>query len=155
MTLARSALLLCVVAVASGCFTMRASMPGALRGDLEDEEVLVQGRLDVEVSRLYLFWGLVPTADEEDLASAMRAAVEERQADGVANLVYESHFSPLDVVLQVITLGIVAPRTYRVRGDVVRIEAAPLPGQPLLYQRRERDRQRPSPPPIEPPRGTS
>ena len=52
-------------------------------------------------------------------------------ADGVANLLFEARFSALDVTLSQLTLGLVAPRSYRVRADLVRIDAPPLPGRPL------------------------
>lgn len=140
----RALLLVVAAALASGCFTMRAQLPGALRVDLEDEEVVVGGRFDIEVSRLYLFWGLVPVADESDLAAAMQEAAAREGVDGVANLTFESRFSGMDFALQMLTLGIVAPRTYRVRGDLVRINAPPLPGSPLLRPRQKRGRERPS-----------
>lgn len=135
--------------LSSGCYTLRAQVPGALRGDLEDEEVVVTGAFDAEVTRLYVLWGLVPMGPEDDLALALTEAVEEGQADGVANLVFETRFTITDLVIQTITLGVVVPRTYRLRGDVVRIQASPLPGRPLLRPRRERGRHRPQAPPLD------
>lgn len=142
--------LVCLAWLSSGCFTLRAQVPGALRGDLDDEEVVVTGTFDAEVTRLYLLWGLVPLGPDDELAVAMTEAVEQERADGVANLVFEARFTVLDYLLQALTLGVVAPRTYRVRGDVVRIEASPLPGRPLLRPRRERGRHRPTSPPLDP-----
>lgn len=155
MTAPRPALVvgaLVAASLASGCFSMRTQLPGAVRADLDDEQVIVHGRVDVEVSRVYLFWGLLPLGDDEALALALRDNAVQQGGDGVANLVFDTYFSPVDVMLQTITLGILAPRTYRLRGDVVRIRAAPLPGRRLLDDvARERRRERPSPlPPDDP-----
>lgn len=117
--------------LASGCYTMRASLPGALRGDLDDEEVIIVGRVDREVSHLYLLGGLLNPPPRELLEAELRPAVQEAGADGVANLVFEARFTAFDVVVWGLSLGLVSPRTYRIRADLVRIRAPPIPGRPL------------------------
>lgn len=119
---------LAVVALASGCFRMHTRVPGALRGDLEDEQVIVRDRVDVEHTRVYLFWGLLPLGDDDALGRAVLDEAREAGGTGLANVVFEAYFTPGDLALQMLTLGVLSPRTYRLRGDVVRISADALPG---------------------------
>lgn len=122
---------LLVALLGGGCYTMRAQLPGALRDDLRDEQVIVVGRVEREVGHVYLLGGLLNPPPEDLVARELEAAVAEAGADGVANLLFEARFSALDVTLSQLTLGLVAPRSYRVRADLVRIDAPPLPGRPL------------------------
>lgn len=121
---------LLALALASGCLRLHAHLPGTLRADLDDEQVIVRDSIDVEHTRFYLLWGLLPLSDDDELTLAAREQALAAGGDGLANLVFEARFTPVDYVLQVLTLGVLMPRTYRLRADVVRIDAPPLPGHP-------------------------
>jgi hypothetical protein len=119
--------------VCSGCYTLRADLPGALRHDVA-ADVEVIGRVDVETSHTYFVGGLLRDAPRGLFKQALLDAVTEAGGDGVANLVFDTRFSAADVVINTVTLGVVSPRTYRLRGDIVRIRRAALPGRPLLQR---------------------
>lgn len=132
-----SARLLVVIGVvfvawsSSGCYTLRADLPGALRSDIDDD-VEILDTIELEVTHTYFLNGLVRRPPADLFADQLLAAVERAGGDGVANIVIEARFTPADVVLQNITFGVVAPRTYRLRADIVRIRAPALPGRRLL-----------------------
>jgi hypothetical protein len=107
-----------------GCFTFSARVPGTVRGDV-DEEAVVVGQFDRSFTRWYFLWGLVGIGDEEIIARELKAAAQAKNADGVANLIYESEFSCWDYGIGQITCGLLSPRTYRLRGDLVKIEGPP------------------------------
>jgi hypothetical protein len=113
-----------------GCYALRADVPGVLRADVDD--AVIVGTFDASVTRTYFLGGLVGPSDDEVFAELMLAAAREQRADGVANLVFESRFSPVDYVFNVATCSIVSPRTYRLQGDLVRIAGPVVPGAPLL-----------------------
>jgi hypothetical protein len=108
----------------SACYTVSSNLPGTLRGDV-DEEAVVVGTLDHTFSRWYLFFGLLGLSDDDIIAQEMVRAAQASKANGIANLVYESHFSCLDYGINSVTCGVLSRRTYRVRGDLVRIEVPP------------------------------
>lgn len=118
------------VIIASGCYTTRAALPGALRNDVGAADIEKVGALDVEVEHTFFLHGLVGTTPDDMLAAPIRKQVQARGADGVAHVVYESEQGCGDFALTTCTLGCFAPRTYRVRGDIVRIRAPRLPGRP-------------------------
>jgi hypothetical protein len=117
-------------AICSACYTTRAELPGTLRGDVKASDVEKVGALDVEVEHTFFLDGFVGSTPADFLAVPIRKAVQARGADGVANVVYESEQGCGDTALSTCTLGCFAPRTYRVRGDIVRIRAPRLPGRP-------------------------
>jgi hypothetical protein len=118
-------------ALAAGCFTMQASLPGALRADLADEDVELVAAYSKEIHQPYLVWGLVGSGADDVIAADLLVAVRAANADGAANLLFESYFSPVDVALTTVTLGFVSPRTYVVTADLVRVRAPALPGRRL------------------------
>lgn len=115
---------------ASGCFTMRAELPGVLRDDLKPDESENLGPLVVEKKHYFLLNGLLGKVPKDFLAADVKAAVQKRGGDGVAGLKYQSEHTCADSALGACTLGCFVPRTYRVTGTVVRIHAARLPGRP-------------------------
>ena len=125
------ALALCLALSAGGCYALRADVPGVLREDVDD--AVIVGTFDRSVTRTYFLGGLVGPSEDDVFGEMMLAAAREQDADGVANLVFESRFSPVDYVLNVGTCSIVSPRTYRLKGDLVRIDAPLVPGAPLLH----------------------
>jgi hypothetical protein len=125
----RLALCLVVVAV-SGCYSVNASLPGTLRADVKTDQTEKVGSLDVQKTNWFFVAGLFGAAEPDFFAREIKEQVQKKGADGVANLVYESEFSCGDIFITGITAGCVAPRTFHLTGDVVRIRAARLPGKP-------------------------
>jgi hypothetical protein len=127
----RALVVLLLLGALGGCYTMRADVPGVMREDVDD--AVVVGTFDARITRMYLLGGLVdPARDDDAFAAAMLEAARAQHADGVANLVFESGFSPGDFALNLLSCGVVSPRTYRLRGDLVRIEGAAVPGGPVV-----------------------
>jgi hypothetical protein len=118
---------------ASGCFTVRAELPGALRADVTPEHLDKVGELQVQTTVFYFLGGLVGEAPRDLVARELRRQVQARAGDGVAQLTWRSEFTCTDVAIGGCTLGLVTPRTYRVSGDIVRIRQAPLPGRSLPW----------------------
>jgi hypothetical protein len=118
------------VFAASGCYTARADLPGALRNDLQPADTENLGTLAVEKKHYFLLNGLLGKPSKDFLAAEIKAQVQKRGGDGVAGLVYESEHTCGDAALGTCTLGCFVPRTYRVTGTVVRIRAPRLPGRP-------------------------
>lgn len=112
---------------ASGCYTMNASLPGTLRGDVEPERLETVGRFEHEVNHWFIPCGL-GTAPETEFRKEILRQVKERGADGVANLKFEAYTGPVDCVIGTVC-PFVQPRTFRVSGDLVRIKKPPLPGE--------------------------
>ena len=121
------ALVAFIATASSGCFTVNASLPGALRNDKAETEKV--GTLDVETSNYFFLWGLVGSPPQDLFAQEIKHQVQAKGADGVANLTYESNFGCFDLILGSCTLGCVTPREYKLSGDIVRIKAARLPGK--------------------------
>lgn len=135
----RAALLL--VLVAGGCYSVNANLPGTLRADVKPDQVEKIGDLDVQKTNYFFVAGLIGEPDPDLFAVEIKDQVQKKGADGVANLVYESQYSCGDIFITGVTLGCVAPRSFHITGDVVRIRAARLPGKPAKAVRA------PSPPP--------
>jgi hypothetical protein len=95
-----------------------------VRGDVDDEAVVVDS-FDITFTQYFFLWGLVGLTDDELVAHHLKAAAKKKKADGVANLIYESEFTCWDFGINSVTCGIITPRTYRLRGDLVRIELPP------------------------------
>ncbi|MBI1947175.1 MAG: hypothetical protein HYS27_15875 [Deltaproteobacteria bacterium] len=144
---APSLALAALIAAASsgGCFTMHADLPGTWRAPAASEPIEVVGRLDVTTSHTWLLGGLLAPPPSDLYRAAVLAKVEAAGGHGIANVVVDTRFTGIDVMLRAVTLGIVAPRTYRIRADIVRLSTPPPPGAPLL--RREGARPAPAPPP--------
>ncbi len=124
-------LVLCIAAlVASGCFTLNAELPGVLRSDVAPAEHERLGTFSVEKRHWFLLDGLVGAPPRDLLSAELRAAVQKRGGDGAIELRYESEHTCGDVAIGTCTLGCLVPRTYRVHGTVVRINAPRLPGRP-------------------------
>lgn len=122
--------LLCVALAlftASGCYTINASLPGTLRGDVEPERVEKVGTFAYEVNHWFIPCGL-GAAPEAEIRKEILRQTKEKGADGVANLKFEAYTGPVDCVLGRVC-PIIQPRTFRVSGDLVRIKKPPLPGQ--------------------------
>lgn len=137
-----------VALLASGCFTTRAEMPGTWRRPAPREDIVVVGRVDHETTHWFFLWGLLPPPSPSLHAEPLLRAVEAARGDGVANVILDARFTVSDVVVRTLTLGVLAPRTYRVRADIVRIPGPPPPGRPLL---RRRGGARVGPEPVPPP----
>lgn len=135
--------LLVALLTGNGCYTVHADLPGTWRRAAPDEDIVVVGRVDQRHTHFFLLFGLVPQPARSMFAAPLLRAVEDAGADGVANVVVDSEFTATDALIRGVTLGIVSPRSYRVRADIVRIPGAPPPGRPLLQRR-----QRGEPPPL-------
>ncbi len=115
----------------SGCYTLNASLPGTLRGDIEPgPEAQTLDSFEVEVGNTYYFWGLAGSPPLDILEQEIVQEVESRGGNGAANLEFESVREFPDLAINCVTCGIVGPWTYRIKGDAVRINVPPLPGQP-------------------------
>jgi hypothetical protein len=114
----------------AGCYTVNAELPGTLRGDVSSTDTERVGNLTVETGHWFFLYGLVGETPKDLVSAELKRQVQAKGADGVANLTWESEFGCLDLVISQCTLGCVTPRTYRVKGDLVRIKKAPLPGRP-------------------------
>ena len=124
-------ILLCTLALTvSGCFTTRAELPGTLRADVTPSDVEKVGELNVEKTNWFFLWGLAGTPPADFFATDIQKAVQAKGADGVANLKYESQEGCIDWGVSGCTGYLIAPRTFKVTGDIVRIKKAPLPGKP-------------------------
>jgi len=139
-TLALTALLV----VVGGCYTLDAALPGHTRTDLA-AQVEIVGSIDETFTHTYFVGGLLAPPPEDVLARILIERVRASGGDGVANLVFESFFTVSDVFVRTFSIGVVAPRTYRVRADIVRIHAPPLPGRPVLDAPPPKTRERGAP----------
>jgi len=129
---AGSLAVLIALAASSGCYSMHANLPGTWRRPAPSEDVQVLGRVDVTTTHLWFLGGLVPPPSADIYSAAVLAKVAAAGGDGIANVVIDTRFEAMDVVLSAFTLGIVAPRTYRIRADIVRLPTAAPPGRALL-----------------------
>lgn len=128
----KTSLVLCtlIAALSTGCFTTRADLPGTLRADVTPSDVEKVGTLEIEKTNWFFLWGLAGTPPKDFFATDIQKAVQAKGADGVANLKYESQEGCIDWGVSGCTGYLVAPRTFKVTGDIVRIKKAPLPGKP-------------------------
>jgi hypothetical protein len=125
----RSAICLAVALSAlPGCFTVNADLPGTLRSDITTADVETAGRLDVQKGHTFLFWGLSGQPPPDFIATELQREVKAKSGDGIQNFEYNSEFGCSDLVLGTVTLGILAPRTFRFTGDIVRIRKPALGG---------------------------
>ena len=115
----------------TGCFTMRAPLPGVLRADIS-QSVEVVGHFDTTFTHYYVLHGAFGAPEEDLIARALLQKVNAAHADGVANVTVETSFGLTGVALALATGSLLHPRTYHLQGDLVRIHAAALPGRPLL-----------------------
>ena len=118
------------VVTGSGCYTVNADLPGTLRGDVAPQETERVGTMTIEKSHWFYLLGLIGEAPPNLFADDIKKSVQQKGADGVTNLVYESKIGCLDLVITGCSAGCVAPRTYKVTGDLVRIKKPPPPGKP-------------------------
>lgn len=132
-----------LASLASGCFAMRADLPGTLRGDLDDEDVEVLGDFDIEVTRPFFGYGLVGTTPPNAFATEIAREARAKGADGVRSLRIESTFALSDLLVGCVGCGgaFVMTRTYRISGELVRIKKPPLPG---TLRRAHDERHRPT-----------
>lgn len=119
-----------LVLLLSGCFTTRADLPGTLRADVTPTETEKVGTLEIEKTNWFFLWGLAGAPPRDFFANDIQKAVQAKGADGVANLKYESQEGCIDWGVSGCTGYLVAPRTFKVTGDIVRIKKSPLPGKP-------------------------
>jgi hypothetical protein len=113
-----------------GCFTVNAEIPGTLRGDVASDETERVGVLAIEKNHWFYVFGLVGEPPQDFFSTELKKAVQQKGADGVANLEYQSELGCMDLVIASCTVGCITPRTYTLTGDIVRIKKAPLAGKP-------------------------
>lgn len=139
----------CAIVVAllagSGCYTMRADLPGTWRPAVANEDVVIVGRVDHTSTHWFLLYGLAPSPPSTLYSEPLLRAVEEQSGDGVANVRLDTEFTAADILWRSLTFGLVTPRTYRVRADVVQLPGPPPPGRPLLRARRREGPLAPAP----------
>ena len=76
--------------VMSGCYTMNASMPGTLRGDVDaEQDVEKVGDFEASVEHWFIPFGL-GDAPENDFRKALLQQAKAQGADGVANMKFEA-----------------------------------------------------------------
>lgn len=119
--------LLVVALASSACFTFRATMPGAVRNDIDEEELEDVGTLDEDFTHTYFVHGAFGAPAEDILKKRMLQAAAEAGADGVRNLDVEARFTWTGIAITLLTASMVHPRRYRVTGTLVRIAAPALP----------------------------
>lgn len=119
-----------LLALSTGCFTVNAALPGTLRNDVKSDQTEKVGSLNIEKTNWFFIGGLVGAPAEDVFSGEIKSQVQARGADGVANLTYEAKTGCLDLIIGGLTCSLVTPRSYVVSGDIVRIKAAPLPGNP-------------------------
>jgi hypothetical protein len=119
-----------LTAVATGCFTMDANVPGTLRTDLSKTDYEKVGEIKHEYSHWFFLWGLVGQPEPDVFANIMKTEVQKKGADGVANFTLEGQWGCFDLGVGCVTLGIISPRTYNISADIVRVKTTPLPGKP-------------------------
>ena len=119
-----------VVVASAGCYTVNAELPGTLRGDVSSTGTERVGSLAVETNHWFFLYGLVGETPKDIISAELKKQVQAKGAYGVANLTYESEFCCVDLLINSCSAGCVTPRTYRVKGDLVRIKKSPLPGRP-------------------------
>ena len=128
----RSTLLVGITALSllasSGCFTVNAELPGALRNDKPETEKI--GALNIEKDNYFFIEGLVGEPPRDFFSTEIKKQVQAKGGDGVSGLTYESSFGCFDLIIGGCTLGCVAPRSYKVTGDIIRIKSGRLPGKP-------------------------
>jgi|GEM_PF-1055791 len=122
--------LLGTIALASGCFTVNADLPGTLRGDVASTDTERVGTLSVEKNHWFYVYGLIGETPKDFFSTEIKKAVQQKGADGVANLSYQSELGCMDLVISGCTIGCVTPRSYTITGDIVRIKKSPVPGKP-------------------------
>jgi hypothetical protein len=115
-----------LAAFATGCFTINASVPGTVRGDIEADDYETVGSFEHEVNHWFIPCGL-GEAPEAEFRKEMLKAAKEQGADGVANVKFEAYNGCMDIIIGGLC-PILAPRTFKMSGDLVRIKKPPLPG---------------------------
>lgn len=120
--------LIAVIALSTGCYTMNASLPGTLRSDVSSKDTETVGSVNIEKTHMFFLWGLVGAPEKSFLIDDLAKQVSAQGGDGVANLRYESQIGCLSLLIGQVTCGIVAPRDYKVTGDIVRIKVPALAG---------------------------
>ena len=134
-------------AFTSGCYTMRAEIPGTWRPAAPNEDIVIVGHVDHSTNHWFLLYGLLPSPPPSLYREPLLKAVEAAGGDGVANLVLDTEFTATDVLIRTFSLGILSPRTYRVRADIVLLPGPPPAGRALLKRTtRPRARASTSPP---------
>lgn len=129
----RTSLVLALAAaavLAAGCYTTEAHLPGTLRNDVKSEHLESVGKLQIEKTNWFFLWALIGNPPPDFFSAEIKRQVKAKGGDGVSNMTYESEFGCVDLLVTGVTGGCVAPRTYKLTGDIVRIKAASLPGKP-------------------------
>lgn len=122
-----AAFLLIPFVLCAGCFTVNTALPGALRGDLSEQEIEPVGHFQREIRHSFAPFGLGEVPDDPFRALLLEEA-NAQGADGIRNLRIETYHSCNDVLTGWMTCQSVRPRTFRISGELVRIRKAPLPG---------------------------
>jgi hypothetical protein len=107
---------------ATGCFTVKADLPGTVRTDVAATDYKKIGELKIEKTNWFFVFGLVGAPGPDFFAPEIAAAVRAKGGDGVVNLKIMSEHTFGDVCISCVALSglIVAPRTYVVTGDIIR-----------------------------------
>ena len=119
---------LALAAAASGCYTMNASLPGTLRGDVQAQEQQPVGKLSIEKTNIFFLWGLAGKPADDFFAAEIRSQVQAQGGDGIAGLTYDAKHGVGSLLVGVVTLGFVVPRSYALSGDIVKIKKPSLEG---------------------------
>ncbi len=117
-------------ALAAGCNTVDANLPGTLRSDVKSEDTEKVGALNIEKTNYFFIFGLIGDPPPDFFSTEIKRQVQAKGADGVANLTYESQWGCVNLIINGVTFGCVAPRDYTIKGDIVRIKKARVPGSP-------------------------
>ena len=114
-----------------GCFTVNASLPGTVRGDVASSDYEKVGTLNIEKNHWFYVFGLLNAPAENFFADDIKKQVQAKGGDGVANLTYEAQTGCMDLVCTGCSSNIISPRTYKVTGDIVRMKKEAVPGKPV------------------------
>ncbi len=108
-------LLLLLLAVVPGCYTVRYAVPpehAASEYDIVDS-------FEVQKKASWVIFGLVPI-NEAEVEEIVAREIRRLEADAATNIVVEAQYDAVDVVVAAILGGLFNTRTYTVSGDVVR-----------------------------------
>lgn len=113
---------------AAGCCTVQSSLPGTLRADVPPEAMTPVGDFEYELTHAFVPCGL-GSSPESELRKALLTEARQQEADGVTDLSFTVETSPVSCLI-----GRLCPvfqsRTYRLRGQLVRLRVPALPGAP-------------------------
>jgi len=123
----KNLLLIAVLLVSSSCFTVVHEYRGAREitpGTKLSQASTKLGRVSNSKKACFLFWGLVDlnSASGAELAEEAAVANQGQAFDGLTHLSIHEEQTWVDVVVEVLTLGIFSMLTVEVEADVHRFE---------------------------------